>query len=331
MQLRCKACSRDQRKVPADNRARAIFDNELKWVSGTDLTYSFIGGSDSYHDAVRAGFEQWMQYAAITFTEVADNGQIRVAFDPTDGSWSYLGRDLLNTRSDEPTMNIGWDPYGDPDVAPHEIGHVLGLHHEHQNAGIEWDRDQVIADLSGPPNNWDVPTIEQNVLDIIPRSQVIGSEIIDPNSIMMYDIPASWIKSGDYTKTGIHPQPGISAADMYWAGIVYPPLDNPGPPEPPDPTAPFKVSVELNLAFGQQSRLDFMVPKAGDYKLGTIGDADTVIVLFEDGIQIDQDDDSGESRNALLARTLEANKEYSLVVRLYSFWSAGKPTLYVEK
>ncbi len=47
----------------------------------------------------------------------------------------------------------------------HEFGHTLGLIHEHQNPNrpINWNRAAVIADLSGPPNNWDEETIENNI------------------------------------------------------------------------------------------------------------------------------------------------------------------------
>jgi hypothetical protein len=40
----------------------------------------------------------------------------------------------------------------------HEFGHALGLIHEHQNPNraIQWNRDAVINDLQGPPNNWDL-------------------------------------------------------------------------------------------------------------------------------------------------------------------------------
>jgi hypothetical protein len=47
----------------------------------------------------------------------------------------------------------------------HEFGHALGLVHEHQHpaGGIQWNRPQVLRDLSGPPNNWPLDVIEQNV------------------------------------------------------------------------------------------------------------------------------------------------------------------------
>jgi len=55
-------------------------------------------------------------------------------------------------------MNFGWDLTvpGQRGTALHEIGHALGLLHEHQSpfAGIHWDDEAVYAELAGPPNFW---------------------------------------------------------------------------------------------------------------------------------------------------------------------------------
>ena len=99
-------------------------------------------------------------------------------------------------------MNYGWLTADSDDdevqrVVLHEFGHALGLIHEHQNpeGGIDWNEPAVIADLSGPPNNWDEATIRHNVLDHYAPDAVTATEV-DSDSIMMYPIPASWTNDG---------------------------------------------------------------------------------------------------------------------------------------
>jgi serralysin len=53
----------------------------------------------------------------------------------------------------------------------------------------------VIADLSGPPNNWDEETIRHNVLNHYGPGETTGTDV-DPDSIMMYPIPAAWTLDG---------------------------------------------------------------------------------------------------------------------------------------
>ena len=79
----------------------------------------------------------------------------------------------------------------------HEFGHALGLIHEHQNPNrrISWNRAAVIADLSGPPNNWDEATIENNIFKRYDPASV-SSTPTDPSSIMMYPVPAAWTTDG---------------------------------------------------------------------------------------------------------------------------------------
>lgn len=79
----------------------------------------------------------------------------------------------------------------------HEFGHAVGLIHEHQNpkGGIPWNKPAVIHDLSGPPNNWDEATIENNMFRYHPETDVEATDV-DPTSIMMYPIPSVWTTNG---------------------------------------------------------------------------------------------------------------------------------------
>jgi serralysin len=97
-------------------------------------------------------------------------------------------------------MNYGWLTPASPDdvlqrVVLHEFGHALGLIHEHQNpkGAINWNRDAVIRDLSGPPNNWDLAKIEHNMFR---KYEDVTATNADSTSIMMYPIPKAWTLDG---------------------------------------------------------------------------------------------------------------------------------------
>lgn len=320
------------------NRASLIRYNEKKWVNHTVLHYHFLSappqwrGEQAQQDVVRESFREWKDLGiGLEFREVADpaEAEIRIAFEGgAQGSWSYVGRDAIDLVPDrrERTMNFGWDlttPYGH-DTARHEIGHALGFPHEHQNphAGIVWNEDRVYEYFSGPPNNWSRPTIEYNVIRKISPEAVQGSAW-DKDSIMHYRFEAGLIDiPEEYRTRPLIPAPGLSAVDVAEVRKFYP--ENGGQPLPE--ISPY-LSHLVDIGAGEQ--LDFVIkpPESRKYTMGTFGQMDTVMVLFEDvngePVFIAGNDDSGSDLNAQIETRLLRSRTYYLRVRLYYAQAKG--------
>lgn len=315
------------------NRSFSIIAFSKKWVNGTDLTcYCYRAGDPvppAWHgeaadiEVVQGAFQKWFGLGiGISFREVGrpEDAMVRIGFDQFDGSWSFVGRDTLGIRDPaERTMNFGWPlttPYG-RDTALHEIGHALGLEHEHQNpfAGIVWDEEAVRAYFRGPPNNWNDDQINRNIINKIPVKSVKGSEW-DPDSVMEYEFEPGLVRQpAEYFQTGLKPAGGLSALDQAWMRDSYPRL----PAQLP--LLEVAISQKLSLAKGETRVFAFNPDRTRTYKIGTFGTSDTVLVLFEvtpvGNVQIAGDDDGGQDRNALVSMRLSAGRSYQVGVRLF--------------
>lgn len=334
------------------DRSRAILQGRTKWVNGTVLHYYFFDrptdgstirfadgttrfvtwvGEDQQRGVVRAAFAAWKDLGlGLEFREVADRSEaeLRIGFlTDFDGSWSYVGRDVLKAGANTRTMNFGWDltqnDYGKT-TALHEIGHTIGLPHEHQNpfAGIVWDEAKVYEYFAGSPNRWDRDTTFHNVLRKLNQSEVVGSTW-DPASIMEYSFPAGLIVSPDQYRPGLRPPGTLSPVDKQYVQAWYPPLR----PAGQTALAPFE-SKALDLSPGEQADFLLEPPGTREYHIGTFGASDAVIVLFEDVDgdlrYLKGDDDSGQDRNAELRTKLLQGRRYVLRVRLYYAWESGR-------
>ena len=144
----------------------------------------FFMRQDRQENQIMEWANMWSQHANIRF-ETTSNiflSDIRIGFNSGDGAWSYIGTDCTRQWK---TMNLGFIDQG---TVLHEFGHALGLIHEHQSpasGGFNWDKDEVIKSLSGPPNYWDMETIEHNMFAKYEEDQLLMTEY-DSTSIMHY-------------------------------------------------------------------------------------------------------------------------------------------------
>ncbi|MCB1056317.1 MAG: peptidase, partial [Acidobacteria bacterium] len=224
------------------------------------------------------------------------------------GSWSYIGTDCLDIPRDSPTMNFGWLDQG---VVLHEFGHAIGLIHEHQNplGGIRWNRQQVIRDLSGAPNFWDLDTIEHNMFETYDRDQINGTRL-DAESVMLYAIPDSWTADDFHSVSN----DALSATDKSFIGseVNYPfPEDVEEVPEVPV-TRVQHVEAEITVP-GEQDLYTFVVDRAALYTVETGGATDVVLAVFGPDSKtrlVGENDDGGEGHNARFSGRLEPGRYY---------------------
>ncbi|HTJ31221.1 MAG TPA: hypothetical protein VL346_12010 [Acidobacteriaceae bacterium] len=319
-------------------RAAAILGTQSKWANGTVLHYCFFtSGHYSVPKvqaaAIRGAFAKWKAVGiGLSFVETKkmSEAEVRIGYSEKDGaSQSAVGRDVLHIPLNQPTTQYGWDlttMYG-RGTALHELGHVLGMEHEHQSpfAGITWDEAEVYKSLGGPPNNWPRSQTYQNILQKLTPQAVQGSTW-DPDSIMEYEFgPGLILKPEEYTKNGLTPPGTLSSVDKAWVRKWYPPMAKKlSTLQPLQPAS-------AELASGQQ--MDFAIkPDASRvYTVESKGATDSLLTLFEkvNGVPrfLAGDDDSGAERSASVSQKLFAGREYVARLRVVYPGETGKTSL----
>jgi hypothetical protein len=278
------------------------------WMNGSTLHVRFLGGTSAQHDSARTQAGWWEAVANLHFIfDDHPQAEIRIAFDAADGAWSYIGTDARSIPLDQPTMNLGFEEGG---TAAHEFGHAIGLAHEHQNpqGGIQWNEAAVLRAMAGPPNFWDEATTRHNILHRYRADQIKGTAF-DPDSVMLYFFPAEWTSNGIATRAN----EWLSATDRaFISGAQMYPKDRPTHAD----ALALKVNARARTTasigrFGEEDLYVFDAPQAAAFIIDTQGRTDVVMKLFgpdQPTRLVAEDDDSGQSTNARIARRLSPGR-----------------------
>jgi len=307
--------------APSSPLSLAIITGK-KWQNGRTLHVRFLDGKPEIQAKVKQLAVQWSDFANITFQfDDSPDAEIRIAFTPNKGSWSYMGTDNLSIPRDQPTMNYGWfGPDTDDEeysrTVIHEFGHALGCIHEHQHpeTDIPWDREKTFAYYLRT-NGWSRDMVEQQVFQRYSRSQTQFSAF-DKDSIMEYPIDESLTIGNFAVGWNRH----LSPADKTFIAGIYP------KDKPADAFQTLTVGTAVQTDIGQHGEEDLFklaIAQKGKYTIETTGPTDLVMSLLGPESQtslIATDDDSGQGHNAKIRADLAPGTYW---VRVRHFKPAG--------
>ncbi len=210
----------------ADSELRAGIVKSCKWENGEVITVKFLNGDEFLQKKFKKYLYEWMNFANLNFVIVPSNinATIRVRFDNSGQSYSYLGTECKYiTDQSKPTINFGWFNHQTEEkefqrVIRHELGHVLGLIHEHQTpaANIIWN-ESVVYNWGKTTQGWDQATTYHNIIE---KYTMTGTNYsaFDKSSIMTYGIPASWTSNNVSVPSNFE----LSATDKKYIAQWYP-------------------------------------------------------------------------------------------------------------
>ncbi|KAK7685783.1 hypothetical protein QCA50_011129 [Cerrena zonata] len=206
----------------------AVTQSEFLWDNKSVITYSYMGGRSSQHYKVDFIAQEWTWYTNIRFRKIKSDGMIRISFDPSSGSWSYVGRQCEKVDGNDATMNLGSinpttmaPSLNEKGVILHEFGHALGLLHEHQSpsrSGVLTLNEMATKQYYKALHRWPSSRVEEQVLRVYDEHDVGSYSEMDFSSIMMYSVSYTINTEG----VDITEQFNLSDVDKAYIFLNYP-------------------------------------------------------------------------------------------------------------
>ncbi|KAF8165904.1 hypothetical protein B0H34DRAFT_780581 [Crassisporium funariophilum] len=237
-----------------------LIKSNTMWDNGSVLTYAFLDGpptsraSTNRQAKVRKVITEWELYGNFSFKFVEGDVEggpiIRITFDASDGSWSFVGKEVLEIDHDKATMNLGWIS-GDTDVVTsnergvilHEFGHTLGLMHEHQSP-VRGNKitllPTAVREFYRQSQGWTDEEVDAQIINVYSKQDVSNYSELDLTSIMMYFMPAEMNSEGIEVK----PNNVLSEMDKAFIRINFPKLAETSSSDDPNYRT-FKAALDI--------------------------------------------------------------------------------------
>lgn len=221
-----KINSKGQLEQPATVKQALTVYTRKMWPTEQILTVAFYPNeaSNAIIEKVKKYARTWESVANVKFNFTNDlrNALIKVGFTK-GGSWSWIGREVLNNPFGQKTMNFGWFDNTTAEeefsrVVTHEFGHALGFIHEHQasTANINWDTEKVYAFFAAS-DGWSRADVDRNIFNKYSQTSTNGTAY-DRSSIMHYFFPQGLTTDNSIFTSNT----SLSPLDKEFARSIYP-------------------------------------------------------------------------------------------------------------